>query len=115
MHSLVVQHNVWQPDVVGGNMEVLDAAVVCGVPLELVVDPLLLHPHVGDHDLPLHVDPDDLRHLDPHLDRQPVRVVAHRTYQPEGREGKHGHSVVRSPRTKSKLRRPKPTEKSDIN
>ena len=93
MHSLVVQHNVWQPDVVGGNMEVLDAAVVRGVPLELVVDPLLLHPHVGDHDLPLHVDPDDLRHLDPHLDRQPVRVVAHRTYQPEGREGGETRSL----------------------
>ena len=111
MHSLVVQHNVWQPDVVGGHVEVLDAAVVRGVPLELVVDPLLLHPHVGDHDLPLHVDPDDLRHLDPHLDRQPVRVVAHRTYQPEGgRRNTVTHSVVRSPRTKSKLRRPKPTE-----
>ena len=97
MHSLVVQHNVWQPDVVGGHVEVLDAAVVGGVPLELVVDPLLLHPHVGDHDLPLHVDPDDLRHLDPHLDRQPVRVVAHRTYQPEGRrEGKHGQWSVLS-------------------
>ena len=40
-HSLVVQHNVRQPDVVGGHVEVLDAAVIGGVPLELVVDPLL--------------------------------------------------------------------------
>ena len=63
-------------------MEVLDAAVVGGVPLELVVDPLLLHPHVGDHDLPLHVDPDELRQLDPHLYHQLIRIVAHRTYQP---------------------------------
>ena len=64
----------------------LDAAVVGGVPLELVVRPLLLHPDVRDHYLPLHVDPDDLRHLDPHLDRQTVRAVAHGTYQPGAKE-----------------------------
>ena len=39
--SLVVQHDVRQPDVVGGHVQVLDSAVVGGVPLELVVDPLL--------------------------------------------------------------------------
>ena len=52
----------------------------------------LLHPHVGYHDLPLHVDPDDLRHLDPHLDRQTVRAVAHGTYQPGAKELTDGRS-----------------------
>ena len=53
--SLVVEHDVWSPDVVAGHVEHLDPAVLLGVPLQLVVAPVLLHPQVGRHDLVLQV------------------------------------------------------------
>ena len=40
---------------VAGHVELLDAAVLQRVPLELVVAPELLHPQVGRHDLVLQV------------------------------------------------------------
>ena len=53
--SLVVEHDVRSPDVVAGHVEHLDPAVLLGVPLQLVVAPVLLHPQVGRHDLVLQV------------------------------------------------------------
>ena len=41
----------------------LDTPVVLWVPHELVVDPLLLYPDIGDENLTLHVDSNDLRQL----------------------------------------------------
>ena len=55
IYLLVVEHDVRQPDVLAGHVEELDPAVVLRVPGELVVSPLLLHPHVGRQDLPPHV------------------------------------------------------------
>ena len=78
---LIVEHNIWEPNMLGWDMKMFDPSVVTGRPLELVVDPLLLDPHVGDHDLPLHVDPDDLGQLQAHLHSQAVRAVTHRTNQ----------------------------------
>ena len=40
-HSLVVEHNVRSPDVVGRNVKLLDTAVLLGVPDQLVVVPEL--------------------------------------------------------------------------
>ena len=40
---------------VAGHVELLDAAVLQRIPLELVVAPELLHPQVGRHDLVLQV------------------------------------------------------------
>ena len=48
---LVVEDNVRPPDVIGGNVEHVDAAVLLRVPLKLVVVPVLFHPQVGRHDL----------------------------------------------------------------
>ena len=52
---LIVEDNVRQPDVLTRHVEELDPAVVLGVPGELVVLPLLLHPHVSGQDLAPHV------------------------------------------------------------
>ena len=38
---LVVEHDVGKPNILSRNVQVLDVAVVLGVPLELVVDPFL--------------------------------------------------------------------------
>ena len=48
---LVVQHDVRPPDVIGGNVEHVHAAVLIRVPPHLVVVPELLHPEVGGHNL----------------------------------------------------------------
>ena len=48
---LVVEDDVWQPDVCGGDVETVDAAVLLRVPAELVVVPVLLYPQVGRHHL----------------------------------------------------------------
>ena len=40
---------------VTGHVEHLDPAILLGVPLELVVTPVLLHPQVGRHDLVLQI------------------------------------------------------------
>ncbi len=53
--SLVVEHDVRPPDVVGGHVQHVDAAVLRRVPLQLVVVPVLLHPQVRRHDLVLQV------------------------------------------------------------
>ena len=52
---LVVQYYIRKPDILTGHMEVLDSSIVLRVPGELVVRPLLLHPHVGGQDLSPHV------------------------------------------------------------
>ena len=38
---LVVEHNVWQPYSLAGNIESFDSAIIIWVPLQLVVIPLL--------------------------------------------------------------------------
>ena len=53
--SLIIKDNVREPDVLTGNMKVLHASVSLGVPGQLVVGPLLLHPDVGGEYLPPHV------------------------------------------------------------
>ncbi len=50
-------------------------SVVLRVPHQLVVHPLLLHPHVGGHYLILEVDVHQLGELQPQLDRQLVGQV----------------------------------------
>lgn len=52
---LVEQDNVRKPDVLRGNIEGLDTAVILRVPLELVILPGLLNPNVGSHHLVLEV------------------------------------------------------------
>ena len=59
----------------------LDPSVVARLPLELVVHPLLLHPHIGNHNLPFHVDPNDLREFQAHLHSQAVGAVPDRSDQ----------------------------------
>ena len=41
--SLVIEHDVRQPDVLRRHVQRFHSAVVLGVPLELVVVPLLIH------------------------------------------------------------------------
>ena len=55
LHLLVVQHNVWSPDVVTGYMQLFDSPILVWVPLELVVSPELLYPQVGGHNLVLQI------------------------------------------------------------
>ena len=52
---LVIQYYIRKPDILTGHVEVLDSSIVLRVPGELVVRPLLLHPHVGGQDLSPHV------------------------------------------------------------
>ena len=52
---LVIQDDVRSPDVVTRHMQHLNSAILLGVPLQLVVAPVLLHPQVGRHDLVLQV------------------------------------------------------------
>ena len=52
---LVVEDNVWSPDVVSGHMKILDAAILIRVPHQLVVTPVLLYPQVGGHYLILQI------------------------------------------------------------
>ena len=49
--SLVVEHDVREPDVGGGHVEAVHAPVLLGVPAELVVKPVLLDPEVSRHHL----------------------------------------------------------------
>ena len=44
---LVVQDDVWQPDDLRGHVDLLHAAVLAGVPPQLVVVPLLEHDKHG--------------------------------------------------------------------
>ena len=53
--SLVVEHDVRSPDVISWHVETLDPAILLGVPGQLVVTPVLLHPQVGRHDLVLQI------------------------------------------------------------
>ena len=53
--SLVVEHDVRSPDVVTGHVKHLNPSILLGVPLQLVVTPVLLHPQVGRHDLVLQI------------------------------------------------------------
>ena len=55
LHLLVVEHNVWSPDVVTGYMQLFDSPILVWVPLELVVSPELLYPQVGGHNLVLQI------------------------------------------------------------
>ena len=48
---LVIEDDVRQPDVSGGNMETVPPAVLLRVPAQLVVVPVLLYPQVGRHHL----------------------------------------------------------------
>ena len=48
---LVIEDDVWPPDVVGGNMEHIDTTVFVGVPSHFVIVPELLHPQICGHDL----------------------------------------------------------------
>ena len=50
-YLLVIEDNVREPDVSGGNMETVDPSVLLRVPAELVVVPVLLYPQVGRHHL----------------------------------------------------------------
>ena len=61
---LVVEDDVREPDVGGGNMETVPPAVLLGVPAQLVVVPVLLYPQVGRHHLLTEV-----------LQHQPVRMM----------------------------------------
>lgn len=60
MDLLVVEDNVRTPYVIGGDVKHFDAAILLGLPLELVVVPGLLHPQVGGHYLVLQIDIDQL-------------------------------------------------------
>lgn len=62
-------------------MQHLHAAIVLGLPLELVVVPCLLHPEVGRHDLVLQIDIDELGELQLDLHGQRVRDVHHGPHQ----------------------------------
>ena len=53
--SLVVEDNVWSPDVIRRHVETLDPAILLRLPGQLVVAPVLLHPQVGRHDLVLQI------------------------------------------------------------
>ena len=53
--SLVVEDNVRSPDVISGYVETLDPSILLGLPGQLVVAPVLLHPQVGRHDLVLQI------------------------------------------------------------
>lgn len=50
-HLLIVQYNVGSPDVIGGNVEHMDPAVLFGLPAKFVIVPRLFNPKVGGHDL----------------------------------------------------------------
>ena len=54
-YLLVIQYYIRKPDILTGHVEVLDTSIVLRVPRELVVRPLLLHPHVGGQNLSPHV------------------------------------------------------------
>ena len=43
-YKLVVEHNIWPPDMVRGNMKHFHPSIFLRIPLELVVFPVLLHP-----------------------------------------------------------------------
>ena len=49
--SLVVEHDVREPDVGGGHVEAVHAPVLLRVPAELVIKPVLLDPEVSRHHL----------------------------------------------------------------
>lgn len=46
-YSLVVEHDVGQPDVLGWHIKLCDAAILRGIPLEFMILPFVLQPHVG--------------------------------------------------------------------
>ena len=50
-YLLVVQHNIWPPNVIGRNVELFDTAVLFGVPNQFVVKPKLFNPKICRHDL----------------------------------------------------------------
>jgi hypothetical protein len=50
-NSLVIEDDVWPPDVVGGYVEHVDTAVFVGVPSHFVIIPELLHPQICGHNL----------------------------------------------------------------
>jgi len=62
-------------------VEHLYAAVLLGLPLELVVVPGLLHPQVGGHDLVLQIDIDQLGQLQLDANGEGVRHIDHRADQ----------------------------------
>ena len=43
----------------------------------------LFYPYIGDHYLLFHVNPNDLRKLHPHFNRQSIRAIANRTNESE--------------------------------
>ena len=61
--SLVVEDNVWSPDVIRRHVETLDPAILLRLPGQLVVAPVLLHPQVGRHDLVLQILKSVLKHF----------------------------------------------------
>ena len=72
-HSLVVEDNVWSPDVVSWHVQTLDPAILLGLPGQLVVSPVLLHPQVGRHNLVLQI----LKSVECHLPGLTFRVRLH--------------------------------------
>ena len=50
-NSLVIEDDVWPPDVVGGYVEHVDTAVFVGIPSHFVIIPELLHPQICGHNL----------------------------------------------------------------
>ena len=43
----------------------------------------LLYPYISDHYLLFHINPNDLRKLHPHFNRQSIRAIANRTNESE--------------------------------
>ena len=43
----------------------------------------LFYPYISDHDLLFHINPNDLRKLHPHFNRQSIRAIANRTNESE--------------------------------
>ena len=45
----VVEQDVWRPDLICGEAEVLNSGMFALVPLEIVVEPALKHTHTHTH------------------------------------------------------------------
>lgn len=78
-HLLVVEHDVWPPDVIGGHVEHIHSTVLFGVPAHLVIVPELLHPQIGGHNLIAEVHINELREFQLETNRDGIRHVHHRT------------------------------------
>ena len=61
MDSLVVEHDIWRPDLGGGRAHLLNAAELVWIPAQQDVVPALQHTHV--HIVHVHVDYMYMYHL----------------------------------------------------